>query len=98
MNATLKRIADNLVCPLSYDHFTDPFISADRILQNTITIITFCLQSSYFDSRLQLNHIVQSGGCSTRMIRDLPLACECSAITGLFIGELSTVVLVGIKK
>jgi hypothetical protein len=27
-----KHTADSLVCPLSYDHFTDPFISADRIL------------------------------------------------------------------
>ena len=32
------------------------------------------------------------------MIRDLPLACECSAITGLFIEELPTVVIEGIKK
>ena len=68
-------------------------MSADRILY----IIAFCFQTSYFDSRLQLSHIVQSGGCSTQMIRDLPLACECSAIIGLFIGELSTVVLEGSK-
>ena len=27
-----KNTADSLVCPLSYDHFTDPFISTDRIL------------------------------------------------------------------
>jgi hypothetical protein len=27
-----KHTADSLVCPLSYDDFTDPFISADRIL------------------------------------------------------------------
>jgi hypothetical protein len=26
-----KHTADNLVCPLSFDHFTDPFILADRI-------------------------------------------------------------------
>jgi hypothetical protein len=56
-----KHTADSLVCPLSYDHFTDPFISTDRILY----IVAFCFQSSYFDSRLQIwLHIVQNGGCS----------------------------------
>jgi hypothetical protein len=32
IRAEQKHAADSLVCPLSYDHYTGPFISADRIL------------------------------------------------------------------